>query len=100
MLLAALPPSFLRWGGQASRMQGPCPAVLGRGPHLAASRHSGQMGQHAVLPPAALLPRLRLHQLGVAALVQVWPEVQAALDEYVVGSEPGSTPEVWFTGHR
>lgn len=31
---------------------------------------------------------------------QVWPGIEAALDELVVGAEPGSTPEVWVSGHR
>lgn len=31
---------------------------------------------------------------------QVWPEIQAVLDKEVVNAKPGSTPEVWVTGHR
>lgn len=31
---------------------------------------------------------------------QVWPAIEAALDELVVDAKPGEVPEVWVSGHR
>jgi hypothetical protein len=30
---------------------------------------------------------------------EVWPDIQAVLDKEVVDAKPGSTPEVWVSGH-